>query len=102
MKTLLLNNNIIVEINQRILTEYRDSYGVKIQISSRYLGRQRKHVLYKTPVRPKLTYGSESRPMRRNDENVLQISLKRILRRIYGPIKENGIWRSRYNHEVHK
>jgi hypothetical protein len=28
--------------------------------------------------------------------------LERILRRIYSPIKENGIWRSRYNHELYK
>jgi hypothetical protein len=32
---------------------------------------------------------------------MLQISEK-ILRRIYGPIKENGVGRSRYNHEVYK
>jgi hypothetical protein len=25
-----------------------------------------------------------------------------MLRRIYSPIKENGIWRSRYNHELNK
>jgi hypothetical protein len=27
---------------------------------------------------------------------------ERISRRIYGPIKENCIWRSRYNHELYK
>jgi hypothetical protein len=27
---------------------------------------------------------------------------RKILRRIYGPFKENGIWRSRYNHELYK
>jgi hypothetical protein len=33
---------------------------------------------------------------------MLRIFEARILRRIYGPIKENGIWRSRYNHELYK
>jgi hypothetical protein len=33
---------------------------------------------------------------------MLQIFKRRILRRIYGPIKENGIWRPRYNHELYK
>jgi hypothetical protein len=28
--------------------------------------------------------------------------LRRILRRIYGPIKENGLWRSWYNHELYE
>jgi hypothetical protein len=35
--------------------------------------------------------------------NICSESLKkRILRRIDGPIKENGMWKSRYNHELHK
>lgn len=38
----------------------------------------------------------------RKDENMLKIFERRILRRIYGSIKENGIWRSRYNHELYK
>jgi hypothetical protein len=33
---------------------------------------------------------------------MLRIFERRILRRIYSPIKENGIWRSRYNHELYK
>jgi hypothetical protein len=38
----------------------------------------------------------------KKDENMLRIFERRMLRRIYGPIKENCIWRSRYNHEIHK
>jgi hypothetical protein len=49
-----------------------------------------------------LISGSESRPMRRKDENMARIFAKRILRSIYGPIAENGIWRSRYNYELYK
>jgi hypothetical protein len=52
-------------------------------------------------VRPVLTYGSESWPLKRKDEHMLQIFERRILRRIYGPIKKNGIWRLRYNHELY-
>jgi hypothetical protein len=33
-----------------------DSYGLKKQLSSRYLGRQTKHVPYKAHVRSILTY----------------------------------------------
>jgi hypothetical protein len=33
---------------------------------------------------------------------MLGIFETRILRRIYGPIKENGIWRSRRNQELYK
>jgi hypothetical protein len=34
---------------------------------------------------------------------MLRIFERRILlKRIYGPVKESGIWRSRYNHELYK
>jgi hypothetical protein len=47
-------------------------------------------------------YGSESRPLSKKDENLLQIFERRILRRIYGPINEGGIWRIRYNNGLYK
>jgi hypothetical protein len=47
-------------------------------------------------------YGSESWPLSKKVENLLQILERRILRRIYGPINEGGIWRIRRNNELHK
>jgi hypothetical protein len=38
----------------------------------------------------------------RKDENMFLLFERRILRRIYGSVKDNGIWRLRYNHELHK
>jgi hypothetical protein len=55
----------------------RACYDLKKELSSRYFGRQTKCTPYKMLVRPTLTHGS----------------------RIYGQIKENGMWRSRYNHD---
>jgi hypothetical protein len=52
-------------------------------------------------VRPVPTNGSESWPRKRKDENMPQI-FERMLRRICGQTKENGIWKSRYNHELFK
>jgi hypothetical protein len=71
----------------------RTSYGLKKRLNSRYLGRQTKCMLYKTLIRPTPTCGSESWPRTRKDENMLRIFERRILRQIYGPIKENYIWR---------
>jgi hypothetical protein len=33
---------------------------------------------------------------------MFRIFARRILRRIYGPMKENSMWRARYNHEIYK
>jgi hypothetical protein len=52
-------------------------------------------------VRPVLTYGNESWPLTKRYENMFLIFERRILRRIYGPINENGMWRLKYNHELY-
>jgi hypothetical protein len=65
--------------------ENRARYGLKIQLISRYLGRHAKCALYKKLVRPILTYGSESWPLKIKDENMLRI-FERMILRIYGPI----------------
>jgi hypothetical protein len=101
--TLTEDSNINIEIKQRIVVANQACCGLKTQLSSRYVGRQSKYscTLYNTLVRPSLTCGSESWPLKRRDENMLRIFERRILRRIYGQIKESGIWRSRYNHELY-
>jgi hypothetical protein len=58
-------------------------------MANRYLGREIKCALNKTLVRFILTYGGESWPLKRKDENMFRIFERRILRRMYGPIKGN-------------
>jgi hypothetical protein len=96
--TVTEENNITIEIEQRILMTNWASYGLKKQ----WYGRQTICDLYMMLLRPMLSYGGESWPLTRKDENILWIFEGRILRRISGPIKENCIWRSRYNNELYK
>jgi hypothetical protein len=100
--TLTEDNNITFEIKQIIPVEDLSSYGPKKEKSSLHLRRQAKCDLYKMLARSILTHGSESWSLRREDENMLGIFERRILKRIYGSIKENAIWRSRCNHELYK
>jgi hypothetical protein len=39
-------------------------------------------------------------PLQKN-EIALNKFERKILRKIYGPVEENGIWRKRYNHELY-
>jgi hypothetical protein len=80
----------------------RARYGLKKPLSSRYLGRLVTCDLYKAHVGPILAYVSESWPLKTKDENMIRPFERKIFRRIYGPNEENGIWRSRYNHENNK
>jgi hypothetical protein len=101
-KTLTEDNDISIEIKRKIITANKTSYGLQEQLNSPYLKRQTKCMFYKTLIRPTLMSGSEGWPLSKKDEHLLQIFGRRILKRIYGPINEGGIWRIRYNNELYK
>jgi hypothetical protein len=63
-----------------------------------------KVMLYKTLIRTDLTYGSETWTLSKNSETALTVSTfeRKILRRIYGPVQDNGQWRIRYNKELYE
>ena len=71
------------------------------QFKSRLLSRSCKATLYKTLIKPVLTYASETWTLTKRDQSSLNIFERKILRRIYGPIKDGNIWRRRYNSELY-
>jgi hypothetical protein len=57
--------------------------------------------MYKTIIRPTVTYGSETWVLTASDENKLNISERKILRKIYGPTQNpDGSWRIKTNEEL--
>jgi hypothetical protein len=76
--------------------------GLKNQLKSRELSWKSKIVLYKTLIRPVLTYAPESWVSSTCDERVLPISKRKVLRSTYGRIKSNNGWRIRYNYALYK
>ena len=59
--------------------------------------------MYKTLIKPVLIYGAETWVLSKVDELRLGVFERKILvlRRIYGPICEEAVWRSRYNEELY-
>jgi hypothetical protein len=47
-------------------------------------------------------YGCESWSLTKNEENKTNIFKRKILRKIYGPTNDNGVWRIRYNQELYR
>lgn len=58
-------------------------------------------MLYKTFIRLILINGSESWSLSKKGGNMLQIFERRILRMIYNPINNNGIWITRYKNQLY-
>ena len=56
--------------------------------------------IYRTLVRPVVIYGSESWTLTMEEERALTVFERKILRKIYGPVKENELWRTRQNDEL--
>jgi hypothetical protein len=58
--------------------------------------------LYKTIIRPVVTYSSETWTLTAKDENTLRTFERQILRKISGPVNIDNIWRIRNNMEIDK
>ena len=53
-------------------------------------------------IRPVVTYSSETWTLTAKDENNLRTFERQILRKIFGPVNIDNIWRIRNNMEIDK
>lgn len=95
------DNNVSSEIKRRIVAANRYYFGLQKHMKSRHLTRRTKVLLYKTLIRPVLMYGSECWTISKGDERALESFERKVLRRIFGPVCDNGEWRIRYNQELY-
>jgi len=99
--TLISNDNSLEEeIQRRILASNRTYFAAISLFRSRLLSRATKIILYKTLIRPVVTYGAEAWTLTKNEGKALLIFERKIFRRIYGPKYENGERKSRTNREL--
>jgi hypothetical protein len=56
--------------------------------------------IYKTLIRPVVTFGCESWTMKKEDENIIRRFESKIIRRIYGPARQGREWRIINNEEI--
>lgn len=90
------------EIQRRIMAANRCFYGLQRHLRSKFLTRRTKCQIYKTLIRPVLTYGCESWTMRKSDEQLLLVFERKVLRTIFGAMREGERWRRRYNFELRR
>ena len=93
-------NKVQEEIQHRIAAGNRAYFANIKLLKSKCISRFTKLKMYKTLIKPVVTYGAETWTMTVKDENILRSFERKIMRRIMGPVREGNGWRARTNAEV--
>lgn len=98
---LINRKNEKLDIKERIQKGYRAFYSNKKMFKDKKLSRKTKLRIYKTLVRPIVTYAMETITLTNNEEEKLKILERKVIRSIMGPkkISENE-YRQLMNHEI--
>ena len=71
-------------------------------IKSKFLTKNAKMKIHKVIIRPVVIYSSQIWTLTAKDENNLRIFERQKLRKIFGPVNIDKIWRIRKNMEIDK
>jgi hypothetical protein len=104
LATTVANQNLIQEdIKKRLNSGNACYYSVQNLLSSRLLSENVKIRIYKTIILPVVLYGCETWSLTLREEHRLRVFENRVLRRIFGPKRDEviGGWRKLHNEELH-
>jgi hypothetical protein len=82
-----------IEIAEKIAKGNKIYYANSKIIKSKLLKKNTKIKVYKTMIRPVFTYSSETWTLTAKDENNLRIFERQILRKIFGHVNIDSVWR---------
>jgi hypothetical protein len=80
------------EIKARIASGNKVYFANKKMFQSRLISKRTKLKLYYSVIRPIVTYSCETWILKETIINKLLVFERKILRKIFGPNYENGIW----------
>jgi hypothetical protein len=90
-------NRINKCVKERIQAGNKANFANNKLFKNKLISRSTKMQIYRSIIRPVVTYGSDTWTLPTAEENALRIFERKILRKIDGPVMENGIWRNRYD-----
>jgi hypothetical protein len=76
-------------VKERIQAVNRACFANLRVFKSKIISRAAKLQVYKTLIRPIVTYGAETWTLMVTEENILRMFQRKIIRKIYGPVMEN-------------
>ena len=94
------NNRNDRSIKERIQTGNKAYYANLQMLKSKIISRRSKLQIYKTLIRPVVTYGAETWMLTAVEKNALRRFERKVLRKIYGPVVDKVVWPIRYNNEL--
>ena len=100
--TLTNQNSILEEIKSRLRSGNACYHSVQNLLSSRLLSKNLKITIYGTIILPVVLYGCETCLLTLRKERKLRVFEKKLLRRIFGPRRDEvtGEWRRLHNEEL--
>ena len=95
-------NSIQKEIKSRLKLGNAGYHSVQNLLSSILLSKNLKIKIYRTIILPVVLYGYETLSLTLREEHSLRVFLNRVLRRIFGPNRNEvtGEWRNLHNEEL--
>jgi hypothetical protein len=96
------SNSIEEEIKEWIALGIKAYYANQTLFKSRLVTKYSILKLYRTVIRPTVTYASETRVLKETTIQKLLVFERKIPRRIFRPTKENQIWRIKTSEELDK
>jgi hypothetical protein len=100
--TLTNQNDIHDEIKSRLNSGNTCYHSVQNILSSRLKSKNLKIEIHKNIILPVVMYGCETWPLTLREEHRLRVFENRVLRKIFGPKREeDGSWRKLHNDELH-
>jgi len=95
-------NFIAEEIKSRLRSGNAFYHSVQNLLSSRLLSKNLKIKMYRTIILPVVSYGCETWSLTLREERRLRVFENKVLRRIFGPRKDEvtGEWRRLHNEEL--
>jgi hypothetical protein len=100
--TTLTDQNSIQEIKSRLKLGNACYHSVQNILSSRLLSKNLKIKIYRTRILPVVLYGCETWSLTLKEECKLGVFENRVLRRVFGPKRDEvtGEWRKLHNEEL--
>ena len=95
-------NSIPEEIKSRLRSGNACYHSVQNLLSSRLLSKNLKIKIYRTIILPVVLYGCETWSLTRREERKLRVFENMVLRRIFGPRRDEvtGKWRRLHNEKL--